>query len=109
MSIDYSISLEKQPTWTIYNESPSAETLSARNLVVDNSWYEEYSYTGKQAEIEAQKNRELNAADSSLQVQATMTRLNRQFMGVEGSPQPRPTRNRGGRGYYRRRTTGSGE
>lgn len=77
MSIDYSISLEKQPTWTIYKESPTAETLSARNLVIDSSEYEEYSYTGKQSEIVAQKNRELLAAGSSLQVQTTMTRLNR--------------------------------
>lgn len=84
--IDYSISLEKQHTWTIYQEAPSSALLEKYQIVADNSWYEEYSYTGSRAEVEAQKAIELASASSNfskdmslnwsgLQVQTSMTRL----------------------------------
>lgn len=84
--IDFSISLEKQHTWTIYQEAPASSLLEKYQITTDNSWYEEYSYTGLRTEIEAQKAAELASASSSfssdmplswsgLQVQTTMTRL----------------------------------
>lgn len=75
-TLDYSISLEKQPTWTIYKELPTAQWLKQNKRYVDTSEYEEYSFTGKKSEIESQRSKELNKAGSTAQVQATMTRLN---------------------------------
>lgn len=74
-TIAYSISLEKQPTWTIYKESPSSEELSLENKYVDSSEWEEYSFTGFRPEIEQQRATEL-ASGNGWQVQATQTRLN---------------------------------
>lgn len=74
-TVNYSVSLEKQATWVIYKESPSSNELSTLSKYVDNSSFEEYSYTGSKSEIEAQKAAELASA-GSYQVQTTMTRLN---------------------------------
>lgn len=85
-TIDYSISLTKQPAWTKYKEKPSAKDMENTTIAVDNSEYEEYSYTGKYSEAVNQRNREINEASSiplspsykwtGLQVQTTLTRLN---------------------------------
>ena len=75
-TVKYSISLEKQPTWVKYKELPSPKYLESVDYEVDSTEYEEYSFTGNLSEIEAQRSRELGAAGKTLQVQATMTRLN---------------------------------
>lgn len=75
-TVNYSISLEKQATWTIYKESPSSYYLSTIDYEIDNSSYEEYSYTGTKSQIDSQCTIELNRGGRSQQVQCTKTRLN---------------------------------
>lgn len=81
-TIDYSISLAQQATWTIYEEYPTAKFIDSIDYEVDDSQYQEYSFTGKKSEIEAQKQAEFDAIYTttsniwSSQIQSTMTRLN---------------------------------
>ena len=75
-TIDYSISLEKQPTWVVYKEKPSSRYLGTIDYEVDPSEYEEYSFTGTKAEIDAKFTSELSAGGTGRQVQCTKTRLN---------------------------------
>ena len=75
-TIDYSISLEKQPTWVVYKENPSSRYLGMIDYEVDPSEYEEYSFTGTKAEIDAKFSSELSAGGTGRQVQCTKTRLN---------------------------------
>lgn len=75
-TIDYSISLEKQPTWVVYKENPSSRYLGTIDYEVDPSEYEEYSFTGSKSEIDAKFSSELSAGGTGRQVQCTKTRLN---------------------------------
>lgn len=85
-TIDYSISLTKQPAWTKYKEKPSAKDMENTEIAVDNSEYEEYSFTGKYNDVLSKRNSEISTASSipssppyswtGLQVQTTLTRLN---------------------------------
>lgn len=74
--LNYSISLEQAPTWVKYKESPTTKYLESIDYEIDNSEYEEYSFTGPKSSIEARRTSELGAGGRSVQVQTTLTRLN---------------------------------
>lgn len=81
-TIDYSISLTQQPTWIFYEEYPTARFIDSIDYEIDNSKYEEYSFTGKRSEVEKQQQTEFDSlynaetATWASQIQATITRLN---------------------------------
>lgn len=59
------IALRMQPTWTVYNQYPSAAVISEKNLQADSSQYEDYSFTGNLEEILEQEETELNKGSAA--------------------------------------------
>lgn len=54
------IALRKQPTWTVVKQSPNANVITEKECTVDQTEYEEYSFTGNLTEILAQEETELD-------------------------------------------------
>lgn len=73
--INYSITLEEQPTRVYYKENPSTYYISSISYEIDASEYEEYSFTGTKDEIDTRFTIELNSSSNNWQVQATKTRM----------------------------------
>jgi len=59
-TIKYNIKLQEQPSYTITKVSPSQEWLTDNHYTVNSSDYEEFTFTGNEAEVKDKRDAYLN-------------------------------------------------
>lgn len=74
-TIKYNIKLQEQPSYTITKVSPSQEWLTDNHYTVNSSDYEEFTFTGNEAEVKDKRDAYLNDSGQH-QISTTLTRLN---------------------------------